>query len=165
MMLSFELSLYVSEFHEMMDRYRIRHDPRLGHAGFSFMTASSAGRGAGVGLGTVARSRGGFLSTQPALSRELERRFGAEHGMTQLCHTGVLCENSGHFSSIGDGGNKQIVHNQAPLCGLSGWSLFLLSEGIIHWVNPELLDPFLSQKRMILIFCISISAKKMLIII
>ena len=69
---------------------------------------------------------------QPAGPAEFERRFGAEHGVAQFSRTGILCQNSGHFSGTGDGGNKQIVHGQAPLCGLSGWFMFVLSEDIIH---------------------------------
>ena len=97
-----------------------------------FLTGSSAGGSAFAGPGAGTLGRGGFLSEQPALFGKPELCFGAEDRLPQLCGAGILCQNSGHFSGTGDGGNKQIVHGQAPLCGLSGWFVFVLSEDIIH---------------------------------
>ena len=97
---------------------------------------SSAGSGAFAGPGAGALGRGGFLPEQPTLFGKPELRFGAERGVAQLCRTGIFCQNSGHFSGTGDGGNIQIIHGQAPLCGLSGWLVFVLSEDIIHALPP-----------------------------
>ena len=97
-----------------------------------FLTGSSAGGSAFAGTGAGTLGRGGFLSEQPALFGKPELCFGAEDRLPQLCGAGILCQNSGHFSGTGDGGNKQIVHGQTPLCGLSGWVVFVLSEDIIH---------------------------------
>ena len=90
-----------------------------------FLTGSSAGGSAFAGPGAGTLGRGGFLSEQPALFGKSELCFGAEDRLPQLCGAGILCQNSGHFSGTGDGGNKEIVHGQAPLCGLSGWFVFV----------------------------------------
>ena len=69
---------------------------------------------------------------QPAGSAEFERRFDAEHGVTQLRRTGILCQNSGHHGFISHHGNIEIIHIRAPLFQLGLWVVFLYFLAILY---------------------------------
>ena len=96
---------------------------------------SAAASAAGVAYGGAAAGaggRGGLLPVQPAGPAEFERRFGAEHGVTQLCRTGILCQNSGHHGSTSHHGNIEIIHIRAPLFPFGSWVVFPNFLGILY---------------------------------
>ena len=94
---------------------------------------------------------------QPVGPAELEGCFGTENRVTKLCHTRILCKNSGHHGFIGYDRMVEIVHCKAPLFRVHSVLAFFTYWWYYTLDSTGMLDSILSINGNILIATMLIS--------